>query len=188
MSKFTLKHFAAYSTLLTLLAMPLPVSAGFGTGIGITFPASGSSGSRITNTYAALEFEALTQELTVEEKHGRLVLELKVTNNGEVPYTIDHRNGQQYDFLIADKHGKKIWQWSEGMAFTQALCTTTIAPHQFEVYTAELDSKAYRNIKDQAVIVTAWLLNTPCRLSTKVPTHTAASSTPVLIHGGVIFD
>ncbi|MBO5629977.1 MAG: hypothetical protein J5965_12990, partial [Aeriscardovia sp.] len=77
--------------------------------------------------------------------------------------------------------------WSDGMAFTQALSTTTIAPHSFEVYTAELDSKAYRKIKDNAVLATAYILDTPCRLSAKLPTRTASKSTPVMIHGGVIF-
>ncbi len=161
--------------------------ASFGTGIGITFPASGSYTKAPNNTYAALQFEQITEELTLQERQGRLSMELKVSNNGDTPYTIDHRNGQVYDFLITDKNGKKIWQWSDGMAFTQALCTTTIAPHSFEVYTAELDSKAYRKIKDNAVLATAYILDTPCRLSAKLPTRTASQSTPVMIHGGVIF-
>ena len=73
------------------------------------------------------------------------------------------------------------------MAFTQALCTTTIAPHSFEVYKAELDGKNYRKIKDDAVLATAYILDTPCKLSAKLPTAIASNSTPVLIHGGVIF-
>lgn len=166
---------------------PTIAHAGFGTGIGISFPASGSSPAGSNNTYAALQYEALTEELSLIEKNGRLLLELKVSNNGDTPYTANHRTGQIYDFIISDKNGKKIWQWSDGMAFTQALSTTTIAPHSFEVYTAELDSKAYRKIKDNAVLATAYILDTPCRLSAKLPTRTAAKSTPVMIHGGVIF-
>ena len=179
-------------TLLTLLgalflAFPSIASASFGTGIGITFPASSSSSKTISNTYAALHFEQITEELTLQERHGRLLMELKISNSGDTPYTINHRNGQLYDFLITDKNGKKIWQWSDGMAFTQALSTTTIAPHGFEVYKAELDSKNYRKIKDDAVLATAYILDTPCKLSAKLPTTIATNSTPVLIHGGVIF-
>ncbi|MCR5757144.1 MAG: hypothetical protein K6F95_04485 [Selenomonas sp.] len=37
-----------------------------------------------------------------------------------------------------------------------------------------------------AILATAYLLDTPCRLSAKLPTSTAASTTPILIHGGVI--
>ncbi len=187
MSRFPLNKFIMSTILLTLMAIPLPASAGFGTGIGVTFPVSGSSSDRIVNTYAALEYDVLTEELSITEKHGRLVMELKVSNNSDTPYTIQQKTGQVYDFIISDKHGRKIWQWSDGMAFTQALTSTTIPPHDFIVHKVELESKDYRKIKEQAVIVTAWLLNTPCRLSTKVPTHTAASTTPVLIHGGVIF-
>ena len=60
------------------------------------------------NTYAALQFEQITEELTLQERHGRLLMELKVSNNGDAPYTISHRDGQVYDFLITDKNGKKI--------------------------------------------------------------------------------
>ncbi len=173
--------------LASCLLAPTIAHASFGTGIGITFPASGSSTKTPINTYAALQFEQITEELTLQERHGRLLMELKVSNNGDAPYTISHRNGQVYDFLITDKNGKKIWQWSDGMAFTQALCTTTIAPHSFEVYKAELNSKDYRKIKDDAILATAFLLDTPCKLSAKLPTTIASNSTPVLIHGGVIF-
>ena len=72
------------------------------------------------------------------------------------------------------------------MAFTQALTSSTIAAHSSEIYTAELDAKAYRKIKDDAVLVTAWLTDTPYTLATKLPSHTAAASTPVVIHGGII--
>lgn len=168
------------------LSIPTAASAGFGTGIGISFPASRTSTKTSSNTYAALQYEQITEELTLQERHGRLLMELKISNTGDTPYTINHRSGQVYDFLITDKNGKKIWQWSDGMAFTQALCTTTIAPHDFTVYKAELDSKSYRKIKEDAVLATAYVLDTPCRLAAKLPTPTAASSTPVIIHGGII--
>lgn len=170
------------------MLVPCLASASFGTGIGITFPASGSSSSAgSTNTYAAVTFDNISEELTLEEKHGRLVIELKISNTGDAPYTINHRTGQKYDFLITDKNGLKLWQWSDNMAFTQALTTVTIKPHEFAVYQAELDSKDYRKIKDKAVLLTAYALDTPCKLSAKLPTRIAASSTPVMIHGGVIF-
>ena len=94
--------------LASCLLAPTVAHAGFGTGIGITFPASGSSTKTPINTYAALQFEQITEELTLQERHGRLLMELKVSNNGDAPYTISHRDGQVYDFLITDKNGKKI--------------------------------------------------------------------------------
>ena len=140
----------------------MPVaSASFGTGIGVSFPTSGSHSSEIVPSYAAFSFDKIIEELTVEEKHGRLVMELKVTNDGDSDYSIAHRDGQVYDFAILDKNGKTLYKWSDGMAFTQALTSSTVAAHKSEVYKAELDRKAYRKIKDDGVLVTAWLVDTP---------------------------
>lgn len=175
---------------LLLAACLLPAATTYakvGTGIGISFPVSTSRTATSTNTYAALQYETVSEELSLSEKNGRLLLELKVSNIGDTPYTVNHRTSQSYDFIITDKNSKKIWQWSDGMTFTQSLSTTTIAPHSFEVYTAELDRKAYRKIKENAVLATAYILDTPCKLSAKLPTRIAAKSTPVRIHGGVVF-
>ncbi len=175
------------AAVLLLLCTPFtPADASIGTGIGISFPASHSGSSTPTSTYAAFRSGKIVQELTVQDRHGKLRLELKVTNSGDTAYSIPHRDGQSYDFAILDKNNKELYRWSNGMAFTQALTSSSIAAHSSEVYTAELDAKTYRKIKDDAVLVTAWLTDTPYVLSTKVPTRTAASSTPVVIHGGII--
>ena len=130
---------------ISLSAMPV-ASASFGTGIGVSFPTSGSHSSEIVPSYAAFSFDSIVEELTVEEKHGRLVMELKVTNDGDSDYSVAHRDGQVYDFAILDKNGKTLYRWSDGMAFTQALTSSSVAAHKSEVYTAELDRKAYRKI------------------------------------------
>ena len=168
------------------LLIPSMASARFGTGIGITFPASSSGSSAPQSTYASLTYEQIAEELSIQETHGRLQLEFKITNTSSIPYSLQQKTSQIYDIIITDKNGKKLWQWSDNMAFTQALTTVVISPHSTTVYEAELDSKTYRNIKEKAVLATAYLLNIPCKLSTKLPTHTATHSTPVLIHGGVI--
>ena len=129
----------------SLSAMPV-ASASFGTGIGGSFPTSGSHSSEILPSNAAIRFDNIVEELTVEEKHGRLVMELKVTNDGDSDYSVAHRDGQIYDFAILDKNGKTLYRWSDGMAFTQALTSSSGAAHKSEVYTAELDRKAYRKI------------------------------------------
>lgn len=183
-----------YKILLTLvmaitLCTPGIVNASFGTGIGVTFPVSGSGGSesKANSNYAAMQYDNTIQELTVEKRSGKLILEFKVTNGGDAPYSVSHRSGQVYDFIITDKNGEKLWQWSDNMAFTQALTASSIDAHSFTVYKAELDSKSFNKIKDDAVLVTAYILDTPYKLSAKVPTKAAATRTPVFIHGGVIF-
>lgn len=168
------------------LLIPGMASARFGTGIGITFPASSAGSSAPQVTYASLTYENIAEELTIQETHGRLQLEFKITNTSSVPYTLQQKTSQLYDIIITDKNGQKLWQWSDTMAFTEALTTVVISPHSATVYEAELDSKTYRGIKEKAVLATAYLLNSPCKLSTKLPTRTATHSTPILIHGGVI--
>ena len=163
MKKYTLIPALALAVgAISLSSIPV-ASASFGTGIGVSFPTSGSHSSEIVPSYAAFSFDKIVEELTVEEKHGRLVMELKVTNDGDSDYSIAHRDGQVYDFAILDKNGKTLYKWSDGMAFTQAVTSSTVAAHKSEVYTAELDRKAYRKIKDDGVLVTAWLVDTRSR-------------------------
>lgn len=169
------------------LAAP-QAEAGFGTGIGIALPTGGSrTTTSSTDSYAQFSVDKISEELTVQERHGQLKMEFKITNGGDNDYSVSHRDGQVYDFAVLDKNGKVLWRWSDGMAFTQALTSSSVAAHKSEVYTAEIDSKTYRKIKDDAVLVTAQIVDTPYVISTKVPTRTTSSSMPVVISGGVIF-
>ena len=211
MKKYTLIPALALAVgAISLSSIPV-ASASFGTGIGVSFPTSGSHSSEIVPSYAAFSFDKIVEELTVvsdddkralgaefrvdevfERRDGddvqmvrRLIMEAKVTNDGDNDYSIAHRDGQVYDFAILDKNGKTLYKWSDGMAFTQALTSSTVAAHKSEVYTAELDRKAYRKIKDDGVLVTAWLVDTPYKITTRMPTK-VRSSTPVTLHGGII--
>lgn len=188
MRKHFMKRFAVPVAAFFLIGVSASnVSASIGTGIGISIPTSGGNRSSVSGkTYAAFSMGKIAEELTVEERHGRLLMEFKVSNGGDTPYTVSHRNGQVYDFAILDKNGKTLYRWSDGMSFTQALTSSTVAAHESEVYKAELDSKTYRKIKEDAVLVTAQIADTPYVLSTKVPTRTASSSNPAVIHGGII--
>ncbi len=163
-----------------------PVSAGFGTGIGVTFPVSDSDGSSSRpESYAAFSQGKIIQELTAKERGGRLLLELKVTNDSDDIYRVEHPTGQLYDFAILDKNGKPLYCWSEGNTFTQALTVTEYPAHESVIYTAEVDRKTYRGIREDAVLVTAFLTDTSCRLITKVPAAVKTSS-PVMLHGAIV--
>jgi hypothetical protein len=116
MSKKQLKNYLIPTMLLALMAMPLPAHAGFGTGIGVTFPISGSSsGERINNTYAALEYDVLTEELNIMEKHGRLVMEFKISNTSDKPYTIQQKPARSMTSLsptnTAANSGNGLTAW-----------------------------------------------------------------------------
>ncbi len=169
------------------MLMPAPqAEARLGTGIGISLPMGGheSTVEGAAESYAALTEGQVIQELTVRERGGRLFLTLRVTNNGDTPYTIAHRDGQVFDFALLDENGKALWHWSDGMAFTQALTSSSVAAHKSEVYKAEIARKDYRKIKDEAVLVTAWLTDTPTRLSTRIP-HVSRSGSAA-VYGTIV--
>ena len=188
------KIFAATAIVTGVLSfsfLSLPqASAHIGTGIGISLPMGGSAGGGTyvrTESYAAVTHESIIEELTVKERSGRLLLEYKVTNNGDTPYTVKHRDGQVYDFAVLDKNGKALWRWSDGMAFTQALTSSSIDAHKSEVYTAEIARKDYKKFKDDAVLVTAWMVDTPIKVSTKVPeAATSSGSSSGAIFGTIV--
>ena len=186
----TLFAAAALSAGLLEFALPAPqASAHVGTGIGVTFPMGGSSGGTTYSrpeSYAAVTEGSIIEELTVTEKSGRLLIEFKVTNNGDVPYTIDHRDGQVYDMAVLDRNGTALWRWSDGMAFTQAPTSSSIDAHKSELYTAEINRADYKKIKDDAVLVTAWLADTPTKLSTRVPEAVATSGNCGAIFGTIV--
>ena len=60
------------------LLIPSMASARFGTGIGITFPASSSGSSAPQSTYASLTYEQIAEELSIpaqdaQIRHARLL-------------------------------------------------------------------------------------------------------------------
>ena len=72
------------------------------------------------------------------------------------------------------------------MAFTQALTSSSIDAHKSEVYTAEIERKDYKKFKDDAVLVTAWMVDTPIKVSTKVPEATTSSGGSGAIFGTIV--
>lgn len=163
--------------------------AGIGGGIGITFPTGHRSvPSAQRASYAGVRVGDVAQELTVEEKGGRLLLKLKVHNDGESLYMVEHPTGQDYDFALLDAKGKEIWRWSDTMAFTQAFQTFAIEPGASQEFTAEIDRKTYRELRDKAVLAVAGLTDTGVYVSAEVPdTTTGGGRRGLWIHGDIIF-
>ena len=141
----------------------------FGIGVGVGFPYYERAGYSKAENYAAVTHDKIIEELTVTEKGGRLKIEFKITNNGNVPYTVSHQNGQEFDAAILDKNGAALWQLSSDTAYTQALTEKNYPPHESVVYVAEIERKTYRKLKEDGVIVTAYLTDTPHKVSTRLP-------------------
>ena len=180
---------AAVTAALLLPALASPAAeAGIGGGIGITFPAGRSFASESgTDTYAGVRVGDLSEELTISEKGGRLLLKLKVRNVGESLYMAEHPTGQNYDFVLLDAKGNELWRWSGDMAFTQAFQTYTLEPGAEEEFTAEIDRSTYKEIRDKAVFAIAGLTDTDIFVSAGVPAAAHGKRTPTYIHGGIIF-
>ncbi|MBQ7514660.1 MAG: hypothetical protein IJS96_00130 [Schwartzia sp.] len=180
-----MKRFAAIVLAGCLLALgPGVASAGIGADVGVYFPVGGRRVIERVTGYASFTVGQLAQELRVEEKRGRLVMTFTVTNDGDTPFTVEHRNGQEYEFVVLDKKGRAVYRWSEGMAFTQALKTSVIAPGATVKYEAEIKRDAYKKIRDDAVLVTAFLTDTPYTLSASVP-ESETEDRGTAIHGAI---
>lgn len=55
-----------------------------------------------------------------------VTLTLQIVNPASTPAAVTFASGQQYDFTVFDATGARVWRWSDGMAFTMALGTSTI--------------------------------------------------------------
>ena len=164
-------------------------NANIGGEIGVYVPMGGGGYSRTSGaeeSFASFSVDKLVHELTVQKKSGRLLLEFRVSNGSDTPFTVEHSTGQEYEFLVLDKRGRVLWRWSDGIAFTQALTSSTIAPQGEVVYKAEIARKDFKKFKDDAVVVMAYLVDTPYTLSAAVPETTETSSSGAAVFGGVI--
>ena len=185
------KLFAALLTAALLAPALAPaaeagIGGGIGGGIGISIPTSHTPAVRTaSNTYAGVRIGDLSEELTVNEKSGRLLLKLTVRNESTEAYTVAHLTGQNYDFALLDAKGREIWRWSDGMAFTQALQTYTLAPGASEELTAEIDRKTYKELRDRAVLVAAGLKDTNVLVCAAVPDPRSSGVSP-RIHGDIV--
>ncbi len=69
---------------------------------------------------------AASMEVKVSGDSVRLILH--VTNSGDTPVQLSFPTSQRYDFVVETPAGEKVWRWSDGMSFLQALSQETLAP------------------------------------------------------------
>lgn len=51
---------------------------------------------------------------------------LQLRTGGSNPIELNFATGQEFDLVVRDQEGHKLWTWSDGQVFTQALHTATI--------------------------------------------------------------
>lgn len=76
---------------------------------------------------------SMTTDRAVYTAGQPINIELRVLNRTGENVTLQFRNGQRFDFAIAESGGKEIWRWSRGRMFTMALGTETLGPGRTEV-------------------------------------------------------
>ncbi len=168
---------------------PATALAGVGAEIGASFPVVGmrTSTTGSSENYAIFHAEPLTIEAEAKEEKEGLSMAMKVTNPTDQPFTIAHRDGQSYDFIITDAGGKVLYCWSAKMAFTQALTSSSIPAKGSVTYTASIERNEYKKIKDKAELIRMILLDSDYWVGLRVPKrHTDKSNpSPVTMHGSI---
>ncbi|MGI6227038.1 MAG: BsuPI-related putative proteinase inhibitor [Peptococcales bacterium] len=83
---------------------------------------------------------SLVYQLEVVKGEPNLFI-LKVTNPLNTTLDVTMPTGQIFDFLLV-KNGQKVWQWSNGQNFTQAVQTLRFQPKETKVYYAQYKTTA----------------------------------------------
>lgn len=65
-----------------------------------------------------------------------VALAFTITNPTKKPAVYNFSTGQQFDFSVVGPKGAKVWTWSQGRMFTQALSRLTFAPGEKRVFRA----------------------------------------------------
>lgn len=159
-------------------------ASGMDIGVSVNMPTGGSGKGNSGTSYASFSVGQLAYELVVRERGGRLSMELRVTNDGDTSYSITHSDGQQYDFVVMDKRGHEIYRWSEGREFDKRMSATQIKAGGYVLLKNELSGTEYKNIKGEAVVVTAYVKDTPYTVTAAMPERVSGSGNNA-IHGAV---
>ena len=190
MRNIKLGTFRALAAAAVLFAVPLSTvsASGIGAEIGAAIPMGGTSTtiSGDSENYAMIHCDGLLIEARAMEEKGSLSMEMKLTNERDAAFVVDHRDGQCYDFVISDAKGNVLYRWSAQMAFTQALTSSSIPAKGSVTYTAEISRRDYKKIKDKAEFIQMELTDTDYWFSLRVPKkETSHTSSPITLHGSI---
>ncbi|MGV6858068.1 MAG: BsuPI-related putative proteinase inhibitor [bacterium] len=59
-----------------------------------------------------------------------LTLRLTIENKADTEQRLQFSTAQLYDFEVTDLDGNRVWLWSDGQVFAQALTELTLSPQQ----------------------------------------------------------
>lgn len=97
---------------------------------------------------------------SAEETDGKLSMTLAIVNNADKSVTVQHKNGQIFDFVIRDQSGGELYRWSKGKMFPMMVMSTDIAPGEEVIFFDSLDQTIYSSIKDKINSIKAYIEGT----------------------------
>lgn len=111
-------------------------------GIGSAQAPPSSSGSQKASRSAPVAL-ALKTDKTTYAAGETITATLTARNPGKQKVTLDFTSGQKYDLELwsgKDRRGKRLWQWSKGRMFTEALASLSLLPGKPLVFTEKIVS------------------------------------------------
>lgn len=88
----------------------------------------------------------------MEQKTGSTLMRYELKNQTEQVKTFEFTSGKKFDYIITDKSGKKVYQYSQDHMFTQSLSKITLK--QGEVFTQDIMVK---NLPAGTYTIEIWL-------------------------------
>ncbi|MBR7554600.1 BsuPI-related putative proteinase inhibitor [Allobacillus sp. GCM10007491] len=79
------------------------------------------------NDQGDFEVKSLSFDVDVKAKDNVAVFEINLSNDSEKPVQLTFSSGQQYEIVINESSGEKVYKFSEGRMFTQAIIEEEIA-------------------------------------------------------------
>jgi hypothetical protein len=96
------------------------------------------SASKAQNKSNAIE---MTTEKSRYYTGEPIRMTVRMTNYSKTAIGSYYRSSQKYDFIVKDKNGKIIWQWSYGKMFLMALSQFMLKPGENISYSFMWDQK-----------------------------------------------
>jgi hypothetical protein len=78
----------------------------------------------------------LGSSLNVRVVADSVAFEIHVTNTTSSPIALEFATAQRYDFEVTQRDGDRVWRWSDGMMFAQALSQEELGPGETRRYMA----------------------------------------------------
>ena len=106
----------------------------------VTAGAAEGGDPSVTRTFRGFRYTLRTNR-AVYRLGQPVVLTLVKTNVSGSPITLRYPTGQRFDFIVRNRQGRVVWQWSRSRFFSQATARVVINPWESQVFTVTWDQR-----------------------------------------------